>query len=132
MNDREAFEKWLNESQYSMAAPITINGLFKAWQAAKADNRPPTGYAPCENQCEAIAARKMIKQLKAESEKLRAIIDGSGFKERNLKIAKMREETGATFKVIGEAFGISDGRAREIFNKYERMKRLTDIDQLQS
>ena len=74
----------------------------------------------------------MIKQLKAESEKLRAIIDGSGFKERNLKIAKMREETGATFKTIGEAFGISDGRAREIFNKYERMKRLADIDQLQS
>jgi len=84
MSDRAAFEKkvnlyngdiWYKDSAYMTLNPmlgaesVRVNEMFRIWQAAKADGKPPTGYAPCVDQCEAIAARKMIEQLKTENEK---------------------------------------------------------------
>ena len=92
MSDREAFEAFIDKLTINgrkvIEIPyyVEITGVYcfddlemawQTWQAAINYNRPPTGYAPCKNQCEAIATRTMIKQLKAEINRLNEKLQNS-------------------------------------------------------
>jgi hypothetical protein len=59
-DSREKFEKWIDNSRYSLAAPSTEEAMFSAWQAAIAQQ--PSAVVPDDSKRHAVMQAQMWAQ----------------------------------------------------------------------